>query len=84
MRYTARDLNKFVEEVNKQKGLTKNGLHLKVLSAYGGHQVCLTGGRLGSGCKDVTYGYQSPRDAKSDLLENDFKGYLDNNIKFYK
>lgn len=61
--------------------------------AYGGYQVQLTGKRrkdgkgyrgMGSGCVDVTSGYQSARNALADLWKNDSKGYVREKVRRYE
>ena len=39
---------------------------------------------MGSGCVDVTSGYQSARNALADLWKNDSKGYVREKVRRYE
>lgn len=71
MAITKKDLQEEVDKLNK-KYCARTGNELRIQGAYGGYQVQLTGKRrkdgkgyrgMGSGCVDVTSGYQSARNA---------------------
>ena len=91
MAITKKDLQDEVDRLNK-KYCSKSGNELKVYGAYGGYQVSLSGKRrkdgrgyrgIGSGCINITSGYQSARETLADLWKKDAKGYVKSNIKYY-
>lgn len=92
MAITKKDLQEEVDKLNK-KYCARTGNELRIGCAYGGYQVQLTGKRrkngkgyrgMGSGCSEITYGYQSARDALADLWKNDSKGYIRDKIRYYE
>lgn len=75
MAITRKDLEAEVARLN-DKYCSRTGNELRVQGAYGGYQVQLTGKRrkdgkgfrgMGSGCTEITYGFQSARDTLADL-----------------
>lgn len=66
---------------------------MRIQGAYGGYQVQLTGKRrkdgkgfrgMGSGCTEITYGYQSARDTLVDLYKNEARGYVRDKVRSYE
>lgn len=81
---TKKDLQVEVDRLNK-KYCSRTGNELRIQGAYGGYQVQLTGKRrkdgkgfrgMGSGCTEITYGYQSARDTLAVLYKNEARGDL--------
>ncbi len=81
---TKKDLQSEVERLNK-KYFSRSANELCVQGAYGGYQVQLTGklrkdGKgyrgMGSGRKNITYGFQSARNTLADLWKSDSKGWI--------
>ena len=92
MAITKRDLQAEVDRLN-DKYCSKTGNELRIQGAYGGYQVQLTGKRrkdgkgyrgMGSGCTEITYGYQSARDTLNDLWKNEAKGYVREKVRSYE
>ena len=92
MAITKKDLQVEVDRLNA-KYCRRTGNELRVQGAYGGYQVQLTGKRrkdgkgwrgIGTGCTEVTYGYQSARQTLNDLWTADSKGYVKSKISSYE
>lgn len=89
MAITKKDLQEEVDKLNK-KYCSRSGNQLRISSAYGGYQVQLSGKKrkdgkgyrgIGSGCVNVTYGYQSARNALADLWKYDSKGFVRKTVR---
>lgn len=89
---TKKDLQVEVDRLNK-KYCSHTGNELRIQGAYGGYQVQLTGKRrkdgkcfrgMGSGCTEITYGYQSARDTLADLYKNEARGYVRDKVRSYE
>lgn len=39
---------------------------------------------MGSGCTEITYGYQSARDTLADLYKNEARGYVRDKVRSYE
>lgn len=66
-RITVVDLRKKVKELNaRYKKTDRTAIKFGISSAYGGHQIVLIN-KKGRGHRNVTYGFQSPRETLNDL-----------------
>lgn len=92
MAITKKDLEAEVARLN-DKYCSRTGNELRVQGAYGGYQVQLTGKRrkdgkgyrgMGSGCTEITYGFQSARDTLADLWRYEAKGDVRNKVRAYE
>lgn len=92
MAITKKDLETEVARLN-DKYCSRTGNELRVQGAYGGYQVQLTGKRrkdgkgyrgMGSGCTEITYGFQSARDTLADLWLYEAKGDVRNKVRAYE